>query len=761
MPDIELASYQGQQEITEAINNLSLSSIPQKAVWFDNVASMVAYDLPVGVTAATRGYHTVNDGGNAFYYIREVAVGDVEDGGSIIFLDNGNVAELITDGSVNILQFGAKSDYVGNPNYDGNDTVTCTDNTNALKSALLCCKRKGVGLYIPAGHYGFTMGNIDVDFDTSDLSIFGDGAGISVLDYVKEDNTHDGEANPYVTEATANYLFSVASVNNIQFADITLKATTKRDHGVRKIYAGAVWGVIVTQANNIVCMNLEVSHFAYRGITIGSQNSSAVSVNSMELINCYGHDNSSTGFWANGLKVLYVNGGEYAYNGVNGENSSGYAFALSSYCEKMIVENCYFHNNYNKAIDGHSCCDAIIKGCIFRDNIAKDISLQGWNVNYSYGTSVNITDCDVYKGDSEEGEAFIKSAMQEFLTRGTYINATPAILQVADNTQGGSSAEIIKTINLVNFNVYGAYNATDILSGFNAMLDFNAADAELTIADCNWDFNKFIKGSEVSGQSDLIPCLVKVKQITMRNSYYNLPNQLHGGSYGGGFISLHNSFVYKFRFINCRFDAYDAFVLYYGGGSDTTPFYYTNDTEIFVDNVEVNYSNGFPPIMNNYMTIDASFGSTPHKIVKNYRINDVAHNRTIYPKHPASNASPFVATKNLVYSGSISADTDFFSVIVSSVATDMLLKVDLLELYGNNSVDTILVKVKWDWTYTISSAANRYTVSGISSFTDVDGITKYKITFKTLTSVTANNYIKTSMYAFGYNHGIEDIVSAT
>ena len=92
----EVASYQGQQEIVEAINGFTLSGVAQKAVWFDSVSSMQRADIPAGATAATRGYYTVNDGGNAFYYIREKAQSDVEDGIYIIFLDNENVAELIS-----------------------------------------------------------------------------------------------------------------------------------------------------------------------------------------------------------------------------------------------------------------------------------------------------------------------------------------------------------------------------------------------------------------------------------------------------------------------------------------------------------------------------------------------------------------------------------------------------------------------------------------------------------------------------------------
>ena len=93
-----------------------------QAFWFDSIAEMKAANLPVGATTGTKGYYSANDGGNGTYAVRE-ADGDVDDGGSIIVLDNGNVAELITNGTVTLRQFGAKGDGI-------------TDDTSAFNNAL-------------------------------------------------------------------------------------------------------------------------------------------------------------------------------------------------------------------------------------------------------------------------------------------------------------------------------------------------------------------------------------------------------------------------------------------------------------------------------------------------------------------------------------------------------------------------------------------------------------------------------------------------
>ncbi len=78
----------------------------------DNVATMKTTDLQTGMFVATGGYYNVNDGGCGVYAIRRATLTDVGNGGSIIILDNGNVAELINNGIVNIKQFGAVGDGV-------------------------------------------------------------------------------------------------------------------------------------------------------------------------------------------------------------------------------------------------------------------------------------------------------------------------------------------------------------------------------------------------------------------------------------------------------------------------------------------------------------------------------------------------------------------------------------------------------------------------------------------------------------------------
>jgi len=95
----------------------------------------------------TLGYYEVNDGGAADYRIREKTESDVEDGGSIHFLDNGLVAELIAENEVNPIQFGAKC----------NDT---TDDANSLRNAINFLNSKGGGTLNLLDNKTYTLNSV-------------------------------------------------------------------------------------------------------------------------------------------------------------------------------------------------------------------------------------------------------------------------------------------------------------------------------------------------------------------------------------------------------------------------------------------------------------------------------------------------------------------------------------------------------------------------------------------------------------------------
>ena len=134
-----------------------------KVYYVDTMAAMRAdSSLTPGMVVMTKGYYAANDGGAATYNIRASESGDVDDGGSIIVLDNGNIAELITDGTVNVKQFGAKGDGT-------------TDDTTTIMTAVakIYAKYNGGIIYFPQGTYKVTTLNLR---QYRDITIAGAGA---------------------------------------------------------------------------------------------------------------------------------------------------------------------------------------------------------------------------------------------------------------------------------------------------------------------------------------------------------------------------------------------------------------------------------------------------------------------------------------------------------------------------------------------------------------------------------------------------------
>lgn len=81
--------------------------------YYTSVAEMKASDTAiVNRPCVTLGYYAANDGGGAVYIVRSKMDADTDNGGTIIVLDNGNVAELITPEIICAEIFGAHGDGV-------------------------------------------------------------------------------------------------------------------------------------------------------------------------------------------------------------------------------------------------------------------------------------------------------------------------------------------------------------------------------------------------------------------------------------------------------------------------------------------------------------------------------------------------------------------------------------------------------------------------------------------------------------------------
>ncbi len=114
-PDVFEIYFNKINEYEQQINDLfeNANESLKKIKHFNSVADMKADTTLLNTYyVKTLGYYEANDGGGADYLIREALETDVDDGGSVHFLSNGFVAELIVGDCVNPLQFGAHGDGV-------------------------------------------------------------------------------------------------------------------------------------------------------------------------------------------------------------------------------------------------------------------------------------------------------------------------------------------------------------------------------------------------------------------------------------------------------------------------------------------------------------------------------------------------------------------------------------------------------------------------------------------------------------------------
>lgn len=662
-------------------------------------------------------------------------------------------------------KYGFKADYVGTPQYDGNDgtRVTCTDNTSAFAAMLADCKAKGnLTVYFPRGHYGIKTGNIVQDLTGCTLTILGDGKGLSIIDFVKEDLSQ--LTNAYVDESHTNYIAKITNANIIHFADITLKATTKRDLGSFLIYSGAVWGFIFDTFQKLILDRVEISNFAYRGISTirtGRVNSSTLN-GRIEAHNCYLHDNSGSGLWMKDITDVYIDGGEYCYNGVMGDYQSGYAITGNNFCENMVVKNGYFHHNYANSIDGHGCINLLVQGCTFIDNIRRDISSHGWGTYRTDGRIV-IQDCTISKGLTTDGYNFMQSVFNASQTRGgqnLQFARAEAINTSSDNGTGGDT--LIKEVIYQNVNILCFYNGGDIVPNVptNGVLVICTSDTTLTISNCNWNFNKWTGGTPTDATiSTLSASQMKAGTYKFHNFKFEFMAEAYVSSINrrGTLIIFNNSPTTKtLTMRNCHFKVNDAYLAGSTGTSGdgiVSPQFFSGSYRKF-DNCIFEFTKTPPVAMtDDRVTIGSGGTYITHNTI--YRIGDTieydAPNGyyTYTQKYLPLSFNGTTVASSQPLATLILDNTSYFQVTVK--ATGQNWNGDDVLVFNNTSTS-------FATPYNIVTNGTKITVTSGSQFTDTDGRPKVKFQLGTL--VTVQNHLELDITVKGmyFSYGIENVI---
>lgn len=158
----------------------------------------------------TLGYYEKNDGGGAFYKIREITNQDIVNQMNIISLNTNEnlIAELITSKEINVLQFGAKADNI-------------YDNTSIFQTASNYAQNNNLKFYIPIGNYKtntFTLENIKIIKIEGTINFFENTQFLNIYENVNGDTP-----NIFINKITVGTII----MKGLNSADITIQNAYK------------------------------------------------------------------------------------------------------------------------------------------------------------------------------------------------------------------------------------------------------------------------------------------------------------------------------------------------------------------------------------------------------------------------------------------------------------------------------------------------------------------------------------------------------
>lgn len=369
----------------------------QKIYIYENVESLKnSNELTVGSFARTSGYYSIGDGGEGFYYIRNITVDDVIDEGHLIAINGTLVAQLIiNNNTLNVLQFGAKNDNTIDTTLIFNNIQNYADN-----------------IYIPKGEYKV---NGTITYLKNNIKLYGDGIGATKL---------------IVGEARRNQTIKANSVNNIYLGNLTIDTNEGIIEGAL-LFSGVQDSII----ENVEFLN---GHFTTMCISGNSslypstQNGKNVIVrnciakgqkdflpdgtasfiagdNAENIIfeNCQVIDCNSDGYDSDhSHNTKFINCSAISTD----ETINFYGFWSEGEQEETNVffENCYV-KGYAGGIGVSELVKANINNCIF-DNITEQRSI--WSRNFTNINNCTFKNC--YKASETDGAILIEKQANIF-----------------------------------------------------------------------------------------------------------------------------------------------------------------------------------------------------------------------------------------------------------------------------------------------------------------------------------------------------------
>lgn len=343
---------------TKTVKFSVIQSSIQKAMSCNTINNLKTLSLPQGAVVRTLGYHKVNDGGAATYFI-DYDPSATDDGALCHFLNGSDTlrAKLIQEGSISVLVFGAVGDGVN-------------DDYQAIQKAL----DSGLPIYFPTKTYKLSSSlkiksNTHIDFNGSTFN-----CPNSTAFTIGSDST--GASNVYLSNASIigfNGIDILAKCNKITLENISITGqTSSSEYAVRSLsdrdvkiigcwFEEMKYGVIVNTPNDIT--------------TGGS-----VLITNTTLDNPY-HCVMFSGGLVNSTRATIS---DCTLNS-SSTNSSYSAIFLNSQNNMLNITNCMISNAYAGL--------SVSSGVLNTVNIVKNMYLNCKNQiinNDSTGTTINI-----------------------------------------------------------------------------------------------------------------------------------------------------------------------------------------------------------------------------------------------------------------------------------------------------------------------------------------------------------------------------------
>lgn len=305
--------------------------IQANTAWcFDSVAAMkTAENFINGSYAHTYGYHSVNDGGGAFYKIRTVTNEDVVDESFIIALaDETLVAELIHDDFVNVKQLGLY----------GDDTH---DDSAKLASLMSYAK-----LFFPQGTYKLSnsltinshqmwRSNYKSNYNIlPNLKLYGANTSINI------------ESNTRCTFEGLCFRADTTESETTPTTGLVIKSPFTEFYNCN-FYDFVSFGINFN-ANCWLC-KFDTCRFERNGTAVRTNND----CNFMKFINCYIHENT-VGVYVYGTTE---NGGspQVTFDKCDIEDNTSRGIMIGgSWNNEVFINDCYFEHHAGFAIYGQA-----------------------------------------------------------------------------------------------------------------------------------------------------------------------------------------------------------------------------------------------------------------------------------------------------------------------------------------------------------------------------------------------------------------------